>query len=421
MSAYTQDTQVSVASFSRQTEGDGVIIGIAETGAFLVLPADAVEILDHLAAGKTVGEAQAAYLQKYGENPDMADFLQALEKKGFVRPLASGFPAQGIQARLEAPRASQRRHHFDRIPRSVAAVLFGTTAVKICWLIIILAVLASAFEPGIVPDRNALYFARNRTLNAFSLFFLGYVAVFLHEMGHLIAARAVGVGSRMSIGHRLWILVAETDLTGLWSVPKQDRYLPLLAGPLVDAVSASLLLLTLFAHARAWIALPGAVAPLLEALVFLYIMRILWQCFFFVRTDFYYVIASFFNCRNLLADTETFLGNKLARFGFLSPRGQDHIPPAEMRIIRAYSPIWLTGRLLAFWVLFFVTLPVAFRYLQDIVHTFRIGYSADAYAFVDSILLILLTLTPLAGGLYLWLRSSIRSWSRDHGKATHAT
>jgi hypothetical protein len=45
---------------------------------------------------------------------------------------------------------------------------------------------------------------------------IGYATVFLHEMAHLVAARgAVGVSSRLGISHRLWYLVAETDMTGV--------------------------------------------------------------------------------------------------------------------------------------------------------------------------------------------------------------
>jgi putative peptide zinc metalloprotease protein len=418
METLTQSATVTVHPFTRQIEADEIVIGRVETGIFLALPPDAVEILDQLRSGKTIGEAQESYRCQYGEIPDMQDFLNLLEKRGFV---SYDSPSGGSPGNRAVVEAKPVRHHFEQIPRSVAEKIFSPIAVKLSWLVISLALLASGIEPGIVPHSTALYFARNRSVNAIVLFLLGYAAVFLHELGHLVAARAVGVGSRMSIGHRLWILVAETDLTGLWSVPKRERYLPLLAGPLVDAVSASLLLLLLFTHARAWITLPGPIAPMLEALVFLYILRLVWQCFFFVRTDFYYVIASFFNCRNLLGDTEAFLRNLLAKFGWLPYKDQHHIPAREIRVIRAYAVVWLAGRLLAFGVLFFVTLPVMFRYARWIIQTVVVGYSADPYTFIDSIVLTVLTVCPLVAGLGLWLWNLAKIWSQHHGSAIRST
>lgn len=415
MSKYPDEAAVTVYPFSRQEEGNEILIGRVETGTYLALPADAVEILDHLAAGRTVGEARELYRRKYAEIPDMEDLLQFLAQKGFISAGPSG---RGRGGPPEKPAAARPRNHFERIPQSLARRIFSTTVIKAGWIVIVLAIIASALEPGIVPGRTSLYFAKHRALYALSLFLLGYLAVFIHEMGHLVAARAVGVGSRLSISHRLWVLVAETDLTGLWSVAKRERYLPLLAGPLLDAVSAALLLLTLFAHARTWISLPGPMAPLLEALVFLYLMRLVWQCFFFVRTDFYYVIASFFNCRNLLGDTEAYLRNRLASFGWGASRDQSHIPPGEARVIRAYAPIWLVGRALSLSVLVLVTLPLAFKYVREVSLTLGAGYASDPYAFVDSIVLAGLTLVPLGAGLGLWITSLIKSWSRNHGTAT---
>lgn len=413
MAASLADAVVTVHPFSRQPEGNEIVIGRVETGIFLALPPDAVELLDALSAGRTVGEAAELYREKYGETPDMAELLGLLAARGFVGGAA---PGAAPEAEAQPPRA---RHHFAGIPQAVAARIFSPITVKLAWVVISLGILAMALEPGIIPRNTALYFARHRSLYALSVFFLGYVSIFFHEMAHLVAAKAVGVGARMSISHRLWILVAETDLTGLWSVPKRQRYLPLVAGPLLDTFSASLLLLVLFAHARAWIALPGAAAPLLEALVFLYLMHLLWQCFFFVRTDFYYVIASYFNCRNLLGDTGTFLRNQLARLGWATPQDQSHIPPEEARVIRAYAWVWLAGRLLAVGVLFWITVPLVTHYVRGLGKTFAAGFATDPYGFVDSLVLTALTLVPLFTGMGLWLNSLLRMRSKAHDPATH--
>lgn len=417
MNRFCDDVRVEVVPFSRQPEGDDVVIGRKEAGIFLALPADAVEVLDDLAGGRTVGEARDLYLRRHGETPDLEDFLSLLDAKGFVHLVGAARPVVASGEPKGVPKKPQRPH-FENIPQSTAKRLFSPGVIRAACLYVALGMTAAALEPRILPGRYAFYFARHQALSALGLFVLSYLAVFVHEMGHLIAARAVGVGSRMSISHRLWVLVAETDLTGLWSVPKRDRYLPLLAGPLVDAVSASTILLVLFARNRGWIALSDTPAHFLAALLFLYFMRLLWQCFFFVRTDFYYVIASFFNCRNLLGDTESFLRNQLARLGFVKPVDIKHIPPAEAAVIRVYAPIWLAGRILAFVVLFYVTLPVAFRYLKSIIETVGAGYSGQLYQFLDSVTMALFTLIPLGAGLTLWLRSMAREWSTRRDRQT---
>src|SRR5688500_19707863 len=82
---YTRETRVSVHPFSRQLENGEFIIGRPDTGVFLALPAEAVEVLDQLAGGRTVGEAQDLFQQQHGELLDMDDFLGFLETKGLVQ------------------------------------------------------------------------------------------------------------------------------------------------------------------------------------------------------------------------------------------------------------------------------------------------------------------------------------------------
>jgi hypothetical protein len=128
-----------------------------------------------------------------------------------------------------------------------------------------------------------------------------------------------------------------------------------------------------------------------------------------VRTDFYYVIASIFNCRNLLKDTQGFLRNQLARvFPFVRPVDQSAVPESERRVIRFYSILWVAGRIFALTILFTVTLPVAVLYIRNLGVTFSRGYSSSPSDFADAFLLASYFLIPLSVGLVLWLRGLVR-------------
>lgn len=405
MSKFHAEAQVTVYPFSRQPEGSEVIIGRPDTGTFLSLPPEAVKILDHLATGKTVGEAQEHYFRQYGETPDLEDLLELLESRGLV------WPAETLQQPVPEGDAAAKRYHFTSIPQRWAARLFSPLVLGIGALLVLSAVAAVVIVPDIVPGWSALYFETHRTLKSLSVILLSYVTLFIHEMGHLLAARATGVGSRLGISHRLWILVAETDLTGLWAIPRQKRYLPLLGGPIVDLVSASVVLLLLFAHAKGWLSPPTLALEFLRALFFIYLIQILWQLLFFVRTDFYYVFATFFGCKNLKRDTEDFLRNRLARFlPRLTATDQSHIPRSELQVVRVYSLFWLGGRLVALGMLVFISLPLFVRYLQAVAATLSAGFRNHPYAFLDSLMLAAFAVIPFSLGLGLWLRSLMQRW-----------
>lgn len=352
MTRYGADATVVVAPFTRQPDGEEVIIGRPEAAIFLALPPDAVEVLDDLAAGTTVGAAQQRYQTRYGELPDVEDFLTLLESKGFVNP-------HGANPKT----ANNVKFHVAGFPQPLARLLFSRPVLFAGGLLILTAVVIAARQPHLIPGGSSLYFEKQFTAVALVLLLTSYAMVFLHEMAHLIAARAYGVNSRLGIGHRLWMLVAETDLPGVWALPPKQRYLPLLAGPFVDAVIAAVLLLLLFAGDHGLLVLQPFLQQICRALLFLYLMQLLWQCYFFLRTDLYYVVANWFRCKNLMGDTEGFLRNLAARWiPGVAKVDQSHLPPAERRVVGGYAAVWLLGRAIAWAAFFLMLLPVVVRY-----------------------------------------------------------
>src|SRR5205823_1988045 len=111
---------------------------------------------------------------------------------------------------------------------------------------------AAAADPGIVPGPQALVFHAHIALMALALVAAAAAGLYLHELAHLLAARACGVPARIRPGRRLWFIVAETDMTGIWLASKRQRYLAFLAGPLADVVSAAVLLVLLWAQRHGW-------------------------------------------------------------------------------------------------------------------------------------------------------------------------
>lgn len=403
MERYGTDTLVAVGNFSRQVEGDEVIIGRAETGTFLALPIETISLLDDLGSGYTCGEAAARFEQKHGEPPDIADFLVALEARGFVAPLSvDGLTENASIDPIEPP---ARPAHFARFPQELAQFLFGAPMLTIYGMLIAASAALVIAHPAIWPGSQALVFRSHMSAIYLLLFGFTLASTFVHELAHLVAARAQGVPSRLGIGNRLWMVVAETDLTGLWSLPKAKRYLPLLAGVICDAVLSSFIVLFLFAQR-------AQAQPLLfqigQGFLLVCLLRIAWQCFFFVRTDFYFVLTTLFSCKDLMRDSERYLRNLVSQlFGRHRPVDQSLIPAHEMRVIRAFSVLWVGGRLLALTVLVTVQIPALVAYLREIVIVPR--RSLSSYEITDRIVFVALAVGPLVWGLLLWARSHWRT------------
>ena len=402
---FTRDSIVAVRTFTRQREGEEVVIGSPETGVFLAVPPEAVELLDQLALGKSLGEVSDRYFQETGETPDLNDLLNHLQTNGIVEPQDSELVG-GEQSRRPI---RETKYHFSNFPQSIARVLFGRPML-ICVAALIALGLAAIFRyHSLMPVPLDLVFYQRRAVSWTVLTVFTYSGIFLHELAHLVAARAVGVNSRMGISHRLWYLVAETDLTGLWSVPREQRYLPMLAGMIVDSAVAAIVVLTLFAQQKHLLYVSLIGLHLLRAMAFTNIMLILWQFFVFVRTDLYFVAVTYLNCKNLLVDTRVFLRNQFARVtSRVRPVDQSSIPPAELRAIRTYAAFYLAGRAWAYVTLFWVTVPVFVGYWWSVSPAFRAGYSANPSDFLDALTASVYFLVPTIAGFVFWADAFIR-------------
>src|SRR5205823_6359699 len=82
---------------------------------------------------------------------------------------------------------------------------------------------------------------------------------------------------------QLYVLVAQTDLSGIWLVPKRRRYLAFMVGSLVDLVSYSILAMVVYTGRHGWYHLPRNADLLISAVMLTYGTRVAWQWCFFLR------------------------------------------------------------------------------------------------------------------------------------------
>ena len=124
---------------------------------------------------------------------------------------------------------------------------------------------------------------------------LGIALGLAHEFAHVLAAWAAGVPSRVSVSRRLIVVVYQTDLTRLWSVPRRSRIVPLLAGIVFDAAAGGILVVL-------EVTVPGApplAGHLIRAVVFLNVSAIAFQFLIFLRTDVYALFVLATGCKHL--------------------------------------------------------------------------------------------------------------------------
>ncbi|GAA1748421.1 hypothetical protein GCM10009734_65310 [Nonomuraea bangladeshensis] len=382
-------------------EGDEALVGDPATGTFVAMPAVGGVLISALLRGASVEEA-AAEAEAYAGRPvDLPSFVATLAELGFL----DDRPDAERQVVRTAP--IQTRRWFAGVSERVARPFFGRAAWA-CYLALALFCLAVfVTSPSLFPspERDA-FLLGDVGLSVLLLMPFVLVSTALHEGGHWLAARAIGVRSRFGVDRRMMLLVLETDLSQLWTVPRRLRYGPLLGGMAVDVVVLSLLLAArLLIRHGVWSPAP-AVDATLAVWVFVKLAGLLWQCMVFLRTDLYAVLVNALGCRDLWR-VKTLLLRRA--FGRLTPGQAAELVaagPTDIRAGRWFRWVWLAGfaGVLA-WFVFFV-LPVVAATLAWTADRLVLGPFEPRFWY--ALLCAALLLGPYALALFLAVRERVR-------------
>lgn len=263
-------------------DGDGYIIGSRNSRTFVAVPEIGGAVVEWLQNGCTIDECADRAAKLMGEPVDVASFVNGLTAAGLLSHQDHD-PPDGVTANA-GPAAWTR---------SAGRILFGRTGLIVQCTLATAGLVAVVARPELRPHYTDVIVSQVSLLSMVVVAALATASGLIHECAHVLAAAARGVPSRVSISRRMITIVYQTDLTRLWSVPRRQRVVPLVAGPLSDAATLGLLL-------AAELTMPaGLPLSLVRALAFIKISGIAFQFEVFMRTDFYALFVVATGCRNL--------------------------------------------------------------------------------------------------------------------------
>ncbi|TDC64068.1 hypothetical protein E1258_09160 [Micromonospora sp. KC207] len=378
---YDQDSRVVLHPLVYLADGDEVTIGRRDTDSYGIFPSDGAELVRRLAAGDTPNEVDRWYRSEYGESADIEHVLAALDELGFI--------AQAGVVDDPAPVRGQR----------LGTALFSPPALVGYGLLVAWAVLAMIRSPDLLPTYRHLFFTEYFTVIELALAAGAIPLIVLHEVFHVLAARRLGLRSRVSVGRRFYYVVLETNLDGLVTVPRRQRYLPILAGMLLDGLALSTL--TLVADLTR--SSDGAFSPVGRvclALAFATLLRLAWQLFFYLRTDLYVLVTTLLGCVDLHTTAKRLLRNRvLAAVGRrerMADETQWH--PVDRRAAGWYSWLIVAGYTFSLALFVVAVAPAIYRMFAGAIGRFSGSTGAQL---IDSMLFLGLNLSQIL--LTVWL------------------
>lgn len=401
------DETYFVIPLSIQPDGENYLVGNADLEDYYQIPAQGLAILEMLQRGDSPAAIKARLAEEAGDSGDTVDvddFVAMLREIGFLYPVADA----GLhQARVDAEPADRRI--LFKVDARIARAIFSPVALLFYLGVVGYAAVLAVADPALRIDPYAFFIERNFAATLVLLLLLSSATVMLHELGHMLAAARHGISSRLGLGNRLWNIVAEADLSGVLALPKRKRYLPLMAGMMVDVLVIALLTLTIDSLRRTGMAggETGFTVPLLQALILQIVVTMTWQFNFFLKTDLYYVLSNYWSYPDLDSDARTYLRDRVHRLsnGRFGVQAESPID-TNVRVLKLFSILWVVGRLLALGVLVLVVIPTLYLYAAMTYRAYR-DPAASSGAVYDLGIFTLLSLMILGAGLYMWLRGRL--------------
>jgi hypothetical protein len=315
-------TRIRLHHLTFVDEGDEVLVGRPDTEAYAVLPSDGAQLLKQL-GDHTVPEAVAWYEQAYQETPDIESFLEDIRELGFIRD-------SGIDAHTETDAAA------DEEPvrlRRLAHALFSPPAWLAYAALTAVTIAVMVHVPQVRPLPSRIFFSDTLFIVPFVLVAVEIPLIYLHEMFHVLAGRRLGAASRISIGHRLYFVVFQTTMTGLYSVPRRKRVLPFLAGMVADVIVFDALVLFALTDRSANEAV-GLLGRIAIASAYFTALRFLWQFMFFMETDVHHALATLLGRTDLRGLTRTYLRSVFRRGASRPPMTE-----RDAAVLRWFGPL----------------------------------------------------------------------------------
>jgi putative peptide zinc metalloprotease protein len=377
------------------------LVGDMEHGEFIAVPPIAISVIGALQEGMTLAEAGALALGEAGAEVDVADFATTLLELGFVTEV------DGVPVAADAPILR------DGGPAGAAAArlarpFYSAQAWVIYCLLAIGCGVALVTVPRLRPHYWQTFFLPNPVLSLALLIVIISALGGGHEFAHWLGARIEAVPARITISRRYYLLVFQTDLSGLWSVPRRRRFGPIMAGIAFDVVTIAVLLMARAGQLEGWWHLPSALSNLIAAVIFWKLISFSMQFVVFLRTDIYAVLVVGLGCQNL---------SKVSRLRMtrwyrpLTEAEEQELGKASQRdlsVARWYCWFQLAGLALMIFYLFGYVVPITLTIIRWIA-TSVTGSSPATFAFWDALISGCVVLLPIAlpTVMYLW------EWQRE--------
>jgi putative peptide zinc metalloprotease protein len=314
------------------------IVGRKDTGEYISVPKVAVESIEMLNKGMSIGEVESSLAEKYMEEIGVIDFVSTCQDLNFIKEV------DGVKISSDDNQSPSLANQFDFIKPTIAKLFFNPIAWLFYIVLVIYSVILYIISPASLPRIKDFLFHDSLTVVVTFGLVSMWGLIFIHELGHLMAARAHETESRVKFGRSGMYLVIETVIPNIWSVSKKGRNEIFLAGLAFNAIMLAVSLTFVCLHDVGVMTIPEALYRFLRFVHIINVWSFITQPLIFTKSDLYYVLNNQWNCTDLHGNTAIYT-KKNFKFT-LSPDEAlklNSVSVNERNKMKKYMPIYMTG------------------------------------------------------------------------------
>jgi putative peptide zinc metalloprotease protein len=356
-------------------------------GEFYEMPRVCIDAIHLINNGGSIEEIERVLKDKYpNDEVDMLDFAEQLLIMGLIGEV------DGVKVELKEKKKKDLGLLW--ISPKIGEFFFNKAAYLVYFTLLLVNVFILLSHPSLFPHYKDLFVFDLMILNIPTWMGITIILVFIHEFGHILAMRAQNLPTKLEVGHRLILVVLETDMSSVWKLPSNKRNVLFLAGLCFDTLILSCALISHLIFTNGSEIFLGV----MNVVVLDTFIRMVYQGFIYMKTDLYYVIENVSGCYNLMENAQKAIRKKLSFLN--SPSIQEVVFEGEKKIVFLYSIFYFVGVILTVSIYTFFYVPQLLFAWKRILPGFSQGTSS--LPFWDAILFTLQILIGLLLLLYSW-------------------
>jgi putative peptide zinc metalloprotease protein len=344
----TPHSRISIVPIEIHKDKKNYIVEDKFSGEFYEMPEICIEAINRINKGFSLGEIETTLIEKFPkEEVNLVDFANQLFELELIDQI------DGVK--IEKKQISNEQSGMLWVSPRIGKFFFNKFTVLLYSVIFLLNIALFIVYPPLFPHRDDIFIFDIMFVNVIVWMSFSFLFVLIHEFGHVLAIRAHNLPTKMEIGHRMFFVVLLTDMSSIWRLPPKDRNILFLAGLYFDSILLFLALIgqLLFPDSSKFI------IGLMHLATFDIVVRMIFQCCIYMKTDLYYVFENVSGCYNLMENAKQTIRKRLS---FLKFQQMDEVIfSGEKRTVTFYTILYFLG--------FVITIFLYFNYyIPQLIH-----------------------------------------------------